>query len=240
MLHSRYGFSGQPRTMACGASIPMSAGFENESNDAAELGTAVHELTEVAQKFGLSCHDFLGMKFNKIVMTEEDVEAGQVYVNYVRQLKIQHPNMVFYIEKQVCMSSISDELWGTSDLIGVDESLGLMIILDYKNGWGLVEVNDEQLITGFGSLIGNAQCVGYGLAAMDTLQLWGKITRVITGIVQPNIEHADGVIRLREFTMDEMKQWHKAYHISHKRVDIVAGKHCTCCLAAGTCAERRF
>ena len=237
-LHSRYGFSGQSRTMACGGSIEMSRGIDSETNDAAELGTAVHEMTEVSMKFGLSCYDFIGMKFNDIIMTDEDADNGQVYVNYVRQLKIQYPNMTFYVEHKVCMSSVSRELWGTSDLIGIDLSLRLIIILDYKNGWVNVEIDGEQLITGFGTLIGSAQCVGYALAAMDTFQLWGKIDRVITGIVQPNVEHIDGVIRTKEFNMAELTQWHQAYSVSHGRNDLVAGDHCTYCLAAGTCSAR--
>lgn len=237
-LHSRYGFSGQPRTMACGGSIEMSKGIDSETNSAAELGTAVHELIEIALKFGLSCYDFIGLTFNKIVMSEDDAENGQVYVNYVRQLKIQYPNMTFYYEQKVCMSSVSNELWGTSDLIGIDLSLRLMIVLDYKNGWVNVEIDGEQVITGFGSLIGNAQCVGYGLATMDTFSLWGKIDRVITGIIQPNVEHVDGVIRTKEFNMGEMTQWHRAYNTSHGRNDLVAGTWCTYCLAAGTCSKR--
>ena len=237
--HSDRGFSAQSRILVCGGSVGMSQGQPNTTNPAAELGTAVHELAERALKLGLSCADFIGCTIYNHVITEEMAEGGDVYVNYVRQLKLQYPNMIFHIEKKVCLSSISNNLWGTSDLIGIDLSARLMICLDYKNGYGLVEVNTPQTITGYGVLNGNAQAVGYSLAAMDSLELWGKIDNVITGIVQPNNdEHVDGVIRTKTYNMDEMGLWHQAYSAANERTDIVAGTHCKYCKAAGYCGAR--
>jgi len=237
LLHSMYGFSAQSRILVCGGSVSMSTGLPNGTNAPAELGTAVHELVEVALKFGLSCYDLIGHTFNKHIVTEEMAEGGQVYVNYVRQIKIQRPNAKVYLELKVCLSSISDQLWGTSDLVIVDGDT--LIVGDYKNGYGLVEVDGMQTITGFGQLNGNAQTVGYSLAAMDTLQLWGKINRVINVIVQPNNdEHVDGVIRTNEYNIEEITQWHYGYRAAHGRTDLVAGSHCIYCRAAGFCATR--
>lgn len=236
-LHSSYGFSAQSRIMVCGMSVPMAAGLPNSSNPASELGTAVHELVEVALKFGFSCHDLIGHTFNKHVVTEEMADGGQVYVNYVRQIKVQRPNAKVHLELKVCLSSISNELWGTADLVIVDGDT--LIVGDYKNGYGLVEVDGMQTITGYGQLNGNAQTVGYSLATMDSLQLWGKITKIINVIVQPNNdEHPDGVIRVKEYDMAEITQWHHAYRASHGRKDFVAGTHCIYCRAAGSCATR--
>lgn len=234
--HSKYGFSGQSRTLVCGGSIPMSEGMPNPSNPAAELGTAVHELGENSYKLGLSCHDFVGCTFNKIEVTEDMAEAGQVYVNYIRQLKQQRPNASVWLELKVCLSSISNELWGTSDYVMLDGDT--LIIGDYKNGYGVVEVDGVQTITGFGQLDGNAQTMGYALAAMDTLGLWGRVNKIITFICQPNVDHVNGVIRSKEYNMDEVTLWHQGYRAAHKRTDLVAGKHCKYCLAAGFCATR--
>lgn len=215
----------------------MNSSEENTTNAAAELGTAVHEMTEVALKWGLSCDDFLGCTFNKIVMTEKEVEAGNVYVNYIRQLKQRHPNGQFYYEVKVCLSSIADDLWGTADFIMIDGRT--MYSLDYKNGYELVEVNKPQLITGYGTINGNAQNIGYALAAMDTFQLWGKVDTIIAGIIQPNNDdHIDGIIRLKQYSYDEVVQWHQAYRASYGRNDLVAGSWCKYCPSSGRCAVR--
>ena len=231
--HSSYGFSAQSRIMVCGGSVPRSKGLPNSTNPSAELGTAVHELVEAALILGVNCDDFIGCTFNDHVIDSSMAEGGQVYVAYVRQILAQRPNAKLYLEIKVCISSISGELWGTSDVVIVDGDT--LIVGDYKNGYGLVEVHKPQVITGFATLLGNAQTVGYALATMDTLQLWGKINKVINFIAQPNGQHAEGVIRSHEYNMDEMTQWHHAYRASHGRTDIVAGKHCVYCLANGRC-----
>lgn len=238
-LHSKRGFSGSKIFLACGGSVAMSEGFPNETNGEAELGTAVHDMVDTALKLGLSCHDFIGSTFNNIVMTEEDADAGQVYVNYIRQLKQRFPHGEFYYEVKVGLTSIGDDLWGTTDFLMIDRLNRTLWSLDYKNGYELVEVNEEQLVTGYGTIQGNSQTMGYALAAMDTFKLWGAIDKIVSGIIQPNNEdHEDGVIRLKEYTYDEFVKWHNAYSVAYGRNDLVAGSHCKYCRAAGSCAVR--
>lgn len=237
MLHSLRGFSAQSRIMTCGGSVNMTQGLPYTTNDAAELGTAVHEMIEFCTKLGIDCDDCVGLTFNKIVMTVEDADAGQVWVNYIRQLQLRFPNAQFFFELKVIMSSISLDLWGTSDFIMVNDNV--LYSLDYKNGYELVEIDKPQVVTGFGTVNGNAQTIGYALATMDTLQLWGKVDTIVTGIIQPNNpDHIDGIIRLKTYNYDEMVVWHQAYRASHDRNDLVAGLHCKYCKAAGFCATR--
>lgn len=237
LAHSNRGFSAQSRIMVCGGSVIMTEGLPYTTNDAAELGTAVHEMVEFCTKFNTDCHHCIGLTFNNIVMTETEAEAGQVWVNYIRQLKLRFPNAQFWYELKVCMSSISNDLWGTSDFIMLNDNV--LYSLDYKNGYELVEVDKPQEVTGFGTVHGNAQTVGYALAAMDTLKLWGRVDTIVTGIIQPNNDnHEDGIIRLKTYNIDEITTWHQAYRASHGRNDLVAGLHCKYCKAAGFCAVR--
>lgn len=236
--HSSRGFSQQSRIMVCGGSVEMSENEPDTTNEEAEKGTAVHELVEGALKLGVNCQDMVGNTFNKFVIDEEMADGGQVYVAYIRQLKVKYPNMVFYFEAKVGLTSLSDDLWGTADFIGIDLTLRLLIVGDYKNGWVIVDVDKTQQVTGYGEIEGNAQTAGYSLAAMDTFDLWGKIDTVINFIVQPNNEHIDGAIRLKTYNMEEMTEWHHAYRASHGRTDIVAGAHCVYCKAAGFCGAR--
>lgn len=242
--HSNYGFSGQSRIIACPGSVSMQDGLPNEGNPQSELGTAVHELSEFALRLGVTCHDLIGMTFNKHKVTEDMSYAGQMYVEYVNQLRAKYPKATFIIEGKVCLSSIDAErLWGTSDCIMVDIDSRTIIVGDYKNGYGIVEVDGTQQTYGGDDVTGNAQCVGYLIAAMDTHGLWGKIDNFITFVCQPNVEHINGYIRVKTYTKDELKVWWGVYAHAHAMAisDVPprkAGKHCKYCRAKGHCPTR--
>ena len=241
--HSSYGFSGQSRIIACNGSVRMQAGLPNPSNPASNLGTAVHEGGEFSLHMGVSCHDLIGMTFNKLEFTEDMAFAAQVHVDLIRKIMSERPNAKLFIEGKVYLSSIDvEKLWGTADIIIIDGDT--LFVIDYKNGYGLVEVDSNQYSHATHSTIsGNAQCVGYAIAAMDTHNLWGTVTKVITGIVQPNKEHVDGFIRFKTYTIAELQEWWKVYAAAHtvaitEDAPTNAGEHCKYCLAKGHCVTR--
>ena len=215
----------------------------NTTNDAAELGTAVHECSEFALTWGVDCSELVGLSFNGIKITEGMAYAGQQYVTYVNKILEQRPNAKLLIEKRVALSSIdAGNLWGTSDCIIIDGDT--LIVGDYKNGYGVVEVNGPQYVYAHGVEInGNAQAIGYALSALDTYELWDKIKHVVIFIAQPNVEHIDGVVRYKVIDMDFMRQWWKIYQDTHAlsvRDDAPtnAGAWCKYCSARGFCATR--
>lgn len=221
----------------------MTEGIVDQTNELAEIGTAVHECAEAALKLGCDCKDFVGCKFNDREITDEMATSGQLYVDYVRKLKRLMPGCIVLLEKRVILSSISaEDLWGTSDCIIIWGHK--LFIGDYKNGYGVVEVDKPQHIHATGVEInGNAQCVGYALATLDTYNLWDQITEVETFIVQPNFSHTQGPIRSKTYTMGEMRLWWDAYYYAYhaaKNPDapLNAGNHCKYCSAAGFCAPR--
>ena len=241
--HSSYGFSGQSRIIACNGSVRMQAGLPNPSNSASSLGTAVHEGGEFALHMGVSCHDLIGMTFNRLQFTEDMAFAAQVHVDLIRKIMSERPNAKLYIEGKVYLSSIdADKLWGTADIIIVDGDT--LFVIDYKNGYGLVEVDSNHYVHATNSMVsGNAQCVGYAIAAMDTHNLWGTVTKIITGVVQPNKDHVDGFIRFKNYTVPELQEWWKVYAATHAvsvtdNAPTNAGEHCKYCLAKGHCMTR--
>lgn len=243
--HSSRGMSGQSRIIACPRSPEMQVGLPNDSNPASELGTAVHELSEFCLHLGVNPSECKGMVFNKHKVNDKMIESATFYVNYVAKIMTMRPNAKKYIEMKVKISSIDDELlWGTSDLVVVDDENKTLIIGDYKNGFGVVETYDEQYVAATNNYIkGNAQLMGYTLGVLDTLSLWDKVTKVITLVVQPNVEHVDGYARYHEYTMDEVRQWWSVYRDSHllslnPDAPAVAGKWCRYCKARGFCATR--
>lgn len=243
--HSNHGFSGQSRIIACPGSVRMQDGLPNTTNPAAELGTAVHEATEFALNLRVSCNDLIGMTFNDHVLTDDMAFAGQVYVDYVMEILKLYPDAIVYIEGKVCLSTIDPKLlWGTSDIIIYVPSMRLLIVGDYKNGYGVVEVYGDQYVYSRGHIEkGNAQCIGYGLAALDTHNLWDGVDHVVTFIAQPNIDHIDGPVRLHTYSMTEIYNWLHIYAESHELALLpdaptFAGSHCKYCRAKGHCKTR--
>lgn len=223
----------------------MQEGFPNETNPQAELGNAVHELDETCLLTGWDAVDFIGRKFNGFVVDEQMAEAAQMHVNYVRSLMASRPNAKLLIEKRVWLKSISeDDLWGTGDIVIIDYDSRTLFVIDYKNGYGIVEVDKPIFVQAQGKVMnGNAQCVGYALAALDTYNLWQSIDKVVTGIVQPNVEHKDGYIRTKEYNMRDMLDWWHSYETTYRLIKsggapTAAGKHCKYCKAAGVCRSR--
>ena len=243
MAHSSRGMSGQSRIIACPRSPIMQEDLPNDGNAASNLGTAVHELSEFCLQLGIKPIECKGMVFNDHKTNDKMIEAATFYVDYVGKILAMRPNAKVYIELRVKISSIDVELlWGTGDLVIVDGDT--LIIGDYKNGYGVVEIFDAQYVAATDSVVnGNAQLMGYTLGALDTLNLWGQVKKVITLVVQPNVEHVDGYARYHEYTMDEVRGWWEVYRASHQlSLDVnapaVAGKWCRYCKARGFCATR--
>lgn len=226
-LHSVYSASGSKRWLACPASIRMSKYKDNETNPAAELGTAAHELGEFCLRQGLNTHECLGLTFNKHVVDEEMVDAVQLYVLYIRDICTKY-NVNPMLEVRVVMTSIRSDVYGTSDCVIIIGDW--LFVIDYKHGYGVVEVEN------------NSQAIFYAIATMDTFGLWDKIKHVRTAIVQPRADHIEGSIRDFDYTVDVMRQWvnvfANAIRIAESGAKPVAGDHCLYCPARATCMAR--
>jgi hypothetical protein len=158
-LHAKIGPSSFSRVKACPASLRFAAQFPNETNAAAENGTACHEAVELmldgelvepgftasngvevgADVFGFveECFDFVaGEDFDRI-MTEIKVPVG-------RALGLNDP----------------DIMWGTSDVIGIKGS-GVSVV-DFKFGFVPVEARAAD-----GTL--NTQGMCYLIGALEAL-----------------------------------------------------------------------
>lgn len=227
-IHSVFGASSSSRWMACPASIRMSKYVEDQTNDAAELGTAAHELVEFCLKLGLNTYDCLGLVFNKHTVDEAMASAAQLYVGCIRDLCRRY-NVNPMLEKRVVMLSVANDVYGTADcIIIVGDTL---FVFDYKHGYEIVEVTN------------NPQAVFYAIATLDTLGLWQQIKHIVTGIIQPRASHIDGVIRLHDYSIQELVSWQNQFRVAvsnarNPHSEIIPGAHCKYCPARGFCRAR--
>ena len=245
MAHSEHGFSGQARIVACPGSVGRQRGIADISNEAAKLGTAVHEMGELALSFGLdTTQSFKGQKFNDIKVTQKMIDSADYYLACVYELLADMPDAVVLIETKVKMSSIdSSRLWGTADLAVIDYFNRRLVMCDYKNGYGIVELMPDQSVFATNEVIkGNAQLIGYLIALCDTLNLWCAIDTFEIMVVQPNKGHIDGECRRVQISAEQIIQWWHVFYQSHQLAvmtdaPVKAGSWCKYCRARATCKD---
>lgn len=229
--HSVYSFSGSHRWMKCPASIAMSKGYYNESNQAADLGTAVHELAEFCISLGVPPEFAIGLTFNGFEVTPKMATDAGLYKNVVNDLSLRY-GVPALLEQRVVMSSLGrTDVYGTSDCTHIALNHRILHTTDYKNGFGVVEVDD------------NSQTAGYSVATLDTFNLWDKVDTVVNTIVQPNYDHIDGPVRTITYSMTDMRDWQNSYRIAVQAADDplsrpIAGEHCHYCPAQANCRAR--
>ena len=242
--HSSWGMSGQGRIIACPDSVNMGSYGEDETNRQAELGTAVHDMSEFAFRLGIFAVDLVGIKFNGFKANKSMADSAQEYLDILNKFRA-IPTVQSFVEEKVCISSIDPKrLWGTSDYYGIDLTNRTLYVGDYKNGYGYVEVDGDQYVFAWDDVIkGCAQIIGYALGVLDTFNLWDKVDHVVTFIIQPNKPHIDGIVRSNTYDMVQMKRWWHVFKDSHELSlqpgkHRKAGPHCKYCRARGFCSTR--
>ncbi len=229
-VHSKFGASIIAVVLACPGSVNATADLENETNTAAEEGTAAHELAEWCLKIGFDCKDAIGRTFNGFVVDEVMAEYVQTYVNHIRTTRINYPG-TSYVEGRVTMSSVAKDVFGTADHIHIHAAGKKLFIDDLK--YGYLVVDEEE----------NAQTAHYAISTLDTHNLWFAIDEIVCTIVQPRADHVRGDVRTVKYTIEELQAWRDKFVIGitkarDPKAERIAGEHCTYCLARGDCRAR--
>jgi len=206
----------------------------NTSSIYAQEGTAAHELANFCLENGHDAIELIGRKFKGgdeyFTVDEGMADAVQVYVDRCREFMKPEEGWVWYIERKFSLDYLNPPLpmFGTADFVAYNEFLGLLVIIDYKHGRGiLVQVEN------------NPQPKYYGLGALGTLPENVKIDLVQLEIVQPRCTRGKAV-RTTYISCDELRDWSKellqAAHDTQKPdAPFVAGSHCLFCKASGKC-----
>lgn len=188
--HALLSPSSADRWMTCPGSVNLSLTQPDRVSEEAQEGTNYHTLAQICLEQGKSTDEFVGMPFeDETVVTEENAERLQVYLNLVRELETQGGLLV--VEDSVPIAQITGEkdAVGTCDaLIIRDEEL---VVIDLKFGRG-VAVKAE----------GNRQTRMYALGALTKHDLWDVVKSVRLIICQPRV--VDGVTE-ETVTIDQMK-----------------------------------
>jgi hypothetical protein len=232
MSHSIYSFSSSHRWIegACPASVKKSRGYPNISNPAAELGTAVHALGEFCIRLGINPNDCIDLTFENHKVNHKMADDASMYFNVINDLSLRY-GVKPILEGKVAITSVAGgKVYGTSDCNFIVLPQRIVHIIDYKNGYMPVEI------------VGHSQTSGYGVATLDTYDLWDKVDTVVNTVIQPNGNHIEGPVRTTIQTIGQMREWRdkfgRSVELAESNTKPVAGEHCTYCPAQANCRAR--
>lgn len=215
--HAIYPWSGAFRWVHCTASAEAIATLpEQESNEAAEEGTAAHD--ELERRIGSLNGDFVDPATMPILPADPDhpgAYAVAMMIAFVRQL----PHGRMWVEQRV---ALTEKIWGRCDIAHWHEESGVLTIPDLKNGMRAVDPDKEQLR-------------GYGASAITTFGIQPKWLRYV--VVQPN-DWRPFVPRVKQHieSADSLMEWAgKVAAIPRGPLKFTAGDHCRDCPLFGKC-----
>ncbi|MGJ4169960.1 DUF2800 domain-containing protein [Corynebacterium macclintockiae] len=223
--HALLSASGAHRWLHCTPSPHLEARYPDTSSDAADQGTAAHELAEYKLR------NLLGENptrphshwIDEEMEDHTDNYADHVIAELVRT-KEDSPAAFCSIEERLDFSHIVPDGFGTGDAIIVGDNT--MTIVDFKYGKG-VKVDAEN----------NPQMSLYALGALAAYGMIYNIQQVRMVIFQPRIDN----ISVWETTPEHLYDWAKDVVEPQARLaeagegQLTAGDWCTFCKHAAQC-----
>lgn len=232
--HSERGASSAHRWIACSGSVNAQRGRDDPGSEPAREGTAAHEVSDLCLKQGMDAIEFVGRMIvvgnHQIECTEEMALHVQVYVDYVRSRETSSTETL--IEHGFDVSDVLREgMFGTNDASVYDRATGVLEVIDFKYGFGVVEPEE------------NPQLIYYGIGALTKGEgRW--VSAVKLTIVQPRAPHRQGPVRSWTTEPFTLVEWIDKLQAAADATDDpnaprTAGEHCTFCKAAGDCGTLR-
>ncbi len=243
--HYIFSASGSPRWIPCPGSIEairldrLSGKLPevDGSSDAADLGTAAHKLGEKCLVKNHKPEKYMAKFIDRFQVDEDMIAAVSVYLKYAADKKKEYgENCIMKIEVKSSLKKILGvNCGGTSDLVFIAIEHGILHIIDYKNGSGiLVEVID------------NTQLRLYALGVYHGLpkRIKNKIKHVNMTIVQPRAYHDVGPVRSDTKSIKQLLEWQVSTLVpavqsaESGEIELHASiKACEWCPRAGYCEE---
>jgi Protein of unknown function (DUF2800) len=220
-IHAPIAPSSLARIVQCHATVSLSALMppEPETEDTLE-GDAAHW---VALQMALGVAMIVGLITpNKMPVTQEMIDGGQVYVGALEGF----PGMG---EQTVQIPRIHPtQCWGTPDFWQYSVQGKTLRIVDYKYGHKYVEV------------FRNWQLMAYAAGIMDLLKLDDQTTILDLVIVQPRWFHRDGPVRSWKVAATVLRTFiNDANYAAHAALGpnpiAKTGPECEFCPARGPC-----
>jgi hypothetical protein len=243
--HSVWSASSTDRNWSCPGALALTIDMPETTSEAADWGTACHQISERCLRNGTDAVDYIGTtekgKEHSFEVDDEMADCAQMYVDYVRQWE--HRGTDLMIEQKFSLAALDPpfDAGGTGDAVIWKPVERQIEVVDLKGGRGVVV-----------EAKGNPQLRTYALGAMLANPGLPVETIKVT-IVQPRAGHKDGRIRSETFDVTDLVEWTADLMraMAWAKVALMelpnlpraawataylnAGAHCKFCKAAGIC-----
>lgn len=227
--HSVLGASGAKRWIHCPGSVRLTEGLPDTRSEAAEKGTAVHEVGNMALEQRLPASHWIGSEVHGFVITEAMAESCQVYLDTCAEYM--DGDWEYWVERNFSLEKLNPptDMFGTSDFTAINRRLRKMVVCDYKNGFIYVDAE------------GNEQLRYYALGALFSFDEMPAVDEIEVVIVQPN--STGDAVKRDTFTIVDLIEWSMDL-MDHARATLEpdaplsAGDWCMFCKAKGKCPEQ--
>jgi len=180
--------SAATRWLSCPASVKLCESIPyTPAGEAAQIGTAIHEVAETAYLTNASPYDWIGQTVKDIVITEQNADFAAAHVNHIRDLELRLGNLK--VEQYVTAYKDKDiDLGGTADVIAWSDEKSTLVIADLKTGRGYVDADSDQMKI-------------YAIGAMRHTKT--EFQNIEMSIIQP----IHGEPRTHKITFKELNDW---------------------------------
>jgi hypothetical protein len=180
--------SASTRWINCPASVRLCEDIPNQpAGEAAQIGTAIHEVAETAFLTNASPYDWVGQTVKDILITTENADFAQAHVNHIKNLELRlgmvkvEQYLTAYKDKEI-------DLGGTADVVAWSHELSTLCIADLKTGRGFVDADSDQMKI-------------YAIGAMRHAKT--EFEKIELSIIQPH----HGEPRTHVITFKELNDW---------------------------------
>ena len=213
--HALFSPSASKQWLNCPGSLEMEEDIEEETSFAAEEGTFYHNLMEEL---------FLGASL-EYVLEKAKNDTMRDAILFAHETVNNFPEVVFFAEQKV---HLTEDCWGTADLVLWDKANKSLRILDFK--YGLYPVDAED----------NTQLQIYAAGVFKLWKELGIVPESVWGtIIQPRSR--DGkYVKSAQFKRAELVTIEARVKLAEKlhksgEAKLTAGKHCIFCMGKAIC-----
>lgn len=137
--------SSASRWIACPASARLSLKVPYEpAGEAAQIGTAIHALSETCWQLDQDPMDFIGKTIEGVVITRENAEFALAHVRTVAALQAEL-GTIKVEQYGVAYETLLAKVGGTADVVGYNLDKSILEIADLKTGRQWVDADSAQM-----------------------------------------------------------------------------------------------
>lgn len=226
--HAPLAPSSASRRRACAGSRKMEQLYPQlDDSPASAEGTAAH--WAASETLSGRIVDSGQIAENGVMLTDEMIDAADMYVDEVRKVQELYPDSVLHIEERVGIEYINDDCWGTPDcwLFGGNT----LYEWDFKYGHRFVDVFE------------NWQMIEYSAGILDKLGIDGisdNFITVVMTIVQPRCYVGGSPIRSWSLRASDLRGYFNAARMFEQKAmddnaQLTVSPECRDCSARHAC-----